>query len=154
VNAKQRRFADEYSVDHNATAAAIRAGYAESRARQQGSRLLAKPDVAQLVAKLDAAKADDLGLEAREALDRVVHAYERAIEEQPKLWKGAPVSYVGDDGEIRVVTEFRAGSVAARMAELLFKKAGFDVSRTAVEYPEAVVYTLHLDRDLSEEDDQ
>ncbi len=77
MNEKQRRFAQEYSVDHNATAAAVRAGYAESRARQQGSRLLAKPDVAQLVAKLDAAKADDLGLEAREALDRVVHAYER-----------------------------------------------------------------------------
>lgn len=53
-------------------------------------------------------------------------------------------------GEIRVVTEFRSGSVAARMAELLWKKAGFDVSRTAVE-DIGVVYTLTLDRDLSEE---
>jgi phage terminase small subunit len=154
VNPKQKRFAEEYAVDHNATAAAIRAGYAEGRAKQTGSEMLAKPDVAQLVAKLDAEKADDLGLEAREALDRVVHAYERAIEEQPKIWKGQPVTYLDEGGEIRVVTEFRAGSVAARMAELLFKKAGFDVSRTAVESAEAVVYTLHLDRDLSKEDDQ
>jgi phage terminase small subunit len=151
VNAKQRRFAEEYSLDHNATAAAIRAGYAEGRARQTGSEMLAKPAVAQLIQKLDVAKRDELGLESQDALAKVLHAYERAIEEQPRIWKGKPVTYVGEDGEVRVVTEFRAGSVAARMAELLWKKAGFDVSHTAVEPTGAVVYTLHLDRDLSEE---
>ena len=40
LSAKHKRFAEEYSVDHNATAAAIRAGYAESRARQTGSEML------------------------------------------------------------------------------------------------------------------
>ena len=82
---------------------------------------------------------------------RVVYAWERAIEEQPKIWKGKPVTYLTEDGAMRLVTEFRAGPVAARMAELLWRKAGFDVSRTAVEHTGAVVYTLHLDRDLSEE---
>jgi hypothetical protein len=92
VNPKQKRFAEEYVVDHNATAAATRAGYAERSAKQLGHRMLRKPDVAQLIAKLDAVKAGDLGLEARDALARVVYAWERAIEEQPKIWKGQPVT--------------------------------------------------------------
>ena len=45
LNAKQKRFIDEYLVDSNATEAAIRAGYAKKTARQQGSRLLSHVDI-------------------------------------------------------------------------------------------------------------
>lgn len=37
---KQQRFVAEYLVDRNATQAAMRAGYSEKTAQQQGSRLL------------------------------------------------------------------------------------------------------------------
>jgi phage terminase small subunit len=37
---KQKRFADEYLIDLNATQAAIRSGYSPGTAEQQGSRLL------------------------------------------------------------------------------------------------------------------
>lgn len=37
---KQRRFAEQYIIDFNGNAAAIRAGYAENSAAQQASRLL------------------------------------------------------------------------------------------------------------------
>ena len=40
MNAKQRRFAEEYLKDLNATQAAIRAGYSERTAYSQGQRLL------------------------------------------------------------------------------------------------------------------
>ena len=43
---KQRRFAEEYLVDLNATAAAKRAGYSEHTAKSQGQRLLTNVDVA------------------------------------------------------------------------------------------------------------
>ena len=43
---KQDRFAREYMVDHNATQAAIRAGYAEKTARVKGSQLLGTGTVA------------------------------------------------------------------------------------------------------------
>ena len=152
MNAKQRRFAEEYSIDHNATASAVRAGYAESRAKQTGYDLLAKPDVAALVAKLDREKADALGLEAEDALAEVMGLLAAGKVLQPKMWKGEPVRYVGEDGETHTAVEFVSGAVAIRAAELLFKKAGFDVSRTAVEHQGDVIYTLHLDRDLSEED--
>ena len=42
---KQKRFADEYLIDCNATQAAIRAGYSEKTARQIGQENLSKPDI-------------------------------------------------------------------------------------------------------------
>ena len=42
---RQKRFADEYLIDCNATQAAIRAGYQKKNARQQGQRLLTKADI-------------------------------------------------------------------------------------------------------------
>ncbi len=45
VTAKQRRFADEYLIDCNATQAAIRAGYSPKTARQIGEQNLSKLDV-------------------------------------------------------------------------------------------------------------
>mgnify|MGYP003368636765 CR=1 FL=1 len=45
LNDRQKRFADEYIVDLNATQAAIRAGYSEKTARSQGQRLLTNVDV-------------------------------------------------------------------------------------------------------------
>ncbi len=52
LNAKQKRFAAEYSVDHNGAQAAIRAGYSEKTAKQTASRMMANVAVKQLVAKL------------------------------------------------------------------------------------------------------
>lgn len=40
ITPKQQRFVQEYLQDHNGTQAAIRAGYSEKTAKQQGSRLL------------------------------------------------------------------------------------------------------------------
>lgn len=42
---KQRRFADEYLIDCNATQAAIRAGYSPKTANEQGNRLLANVSI-------------------------------------------------------------------------------------------------------------
>lgn len=42
---KQKRFADEYLIDCNATQAAIRAGYSEKTARSIGQENLTKPDI-------------------------------------------------------------------------------------------------------------
>ena len=45
MNAKQKRFCDEYLIDCNATQAAIRAGYSPKTANEQGNRLLANVSV-------------------------------------------------------------------------------------------------------------
>lgn len=45
MNKKQKRFADEYLIDCNATQAAIRSGYSEKTAYSQGQRMLKNVEV-------------------------------------------------------------------------------------------------------------
>ena len=158
LNPKQRRFAHEYSVDHNAAQAATRAGYSPKTAKEAGSRLMAKVAVRQLVAKLDAETNAELGVTAAGALAMAMELWEMSIEQQPKVWKGKPITYLSelDDGSTvtKTVTELRSPSGAAKALELIFRKAGLDVARTTVEHSGDVVYTLKLDRDLSAGDPQ
>ena len=158
LNPKQRRFAYEYSVDHNAARAAIRAGYSSKTAKEAGSRLMAKVAVRQLVAKLDAETNAELGVTAVGALAMAMELWEMSIELQPRIWKGEPVTYLAelDDGSTvtKTVTELRSPSGAAKALELIFRKAGLDVARTTVEHSGDVVYTLKLDRVLFARDPQ
>lgn len=45
MNARQKKFCDEYLIDCNATQAAIRAGYSQRTAKQIGQENLTKPDL-------------------------------------------------------------------------------------------------------------
>lgn len=68
LSPKQRRFCREYIKDHNATQAAIRAGYAEIGARQQGGRLLTNVDIQAYLEELEQEQAERLEITA----DRIV----------------------------------------------------------------------------------
>lgn len=65
---KQERFVAEYLIDLNATQAAIRAGYSEKTAQEQGSRLLSHVMVKAEIAKRLAKVADKLELSAEKVL--------------------------------------------------------------------------------------
>ena len=54
---RQARFCEEYLIDLNATQAAIRAGYSEKTANEQGARLLANVSVQEKIAELKADRA-------------------------------------------------------------------------------------------------
>lgn len=71
---KQQRFVAEYLLDLNATQAAIRAGYFERTARQQGQRLLSNVDIQAAIQKQ---------LEARS--ERTQITADRVLEELAKL---------------------------------------------------------------------
>lgn len=60
LSPKRERFAQEWVVDLNATQAAIRAGYSEKTAKQQGSRLLTNADVAARVKELQGVVAEKI----------------------------------------------------------------------------------------------
>lgn len=49
LNDRQKRFADEYLIDLNATQAAIRAGYSKKTANEQAARLLANVSLQEYV---------------------------------------------------------------------------------------------------------
>ncbi len=152
MNKRQERFAHEYSVDHNATKAAVRAGYSERTAAQSGARVLANVSVKQLIIKLDGVKAAALGVEGVDAVRVVDELLAVARVVQPKIWKGAPVVYTDpESGEVRVAVEMVAPALAGRLAELQVRLAGLLEAKSSVAVFGEVVYKLTLDRDLSEE---
>ena len=52
MNEKQRRFAEHYAANPNATEAARAAGYSERTARSQGQRLLTNDDIQEYIKEL------------------------------------------------------------------------------------------------------
>ncbi|WP_247522984.1 terminase small subunit [Bradyrhizobium sp. 145] len=107
---KQARFVQEYLLDLNATQAAIRAGYSQRTAQEQGSQLLSHPGV---VAAIDAAKlkrSERTEVDADWMLRRLVEEAEadladlydargdlKPIELWPEIWRQGLVAGVEID---------------------------------------------------------
>lgn len=68
---KQIRFCEEYIVDLNATQAAIRAGYAEKTAMEQGSRLLSNVKVEKYLHELRAKRSQEITVSADEIINEL-----------------------------------------------------------------------------------
>lgn len=68
LNEKQQRFADEYLIDLNATQAAIRAGYSEKTAAQQGARLLTNVKISAYIEERMANQKEDTIASADEVM--------------------------------------------------------------------------------------
>ncbi len=152
MNARQKRFAEEYAIDHVGAQAAIRAGYSARTAKQTASRMMKNVAVKQLVAKLDAEKRDELGIERTAVLEHVGELLAAARVLQPKIWKGRPVLYTDPEtGEERVAVEFVAAALAGRLAELQVRLAGLLEAKSSVAVFGEVVYRLDLGRNLEEE---
>ena len=64
LTAKQQSFCEEYMIDLNATQAAIRAGYSENAARQQGAENMAKPVILEIIQELMAKRSEKVGVDA------------------------------------------------------------------------------------------
>ncbi len=73
LSARKAAFVDQYLVDLNATAAAIRAGYAPKNANQAGYRLLQEPAVAAAIAVAQAERSRRTHVSA----DRVIRELAR-----------------------------------------------------------------------------
>lgn len=118
LNAKQRRFAEEYLVDLNATQAAIRAGYSEKTAGSQGFDLLRKPEIAAYVSD----KQQERGLRTQITADRVLQELGRlAFFDIRKLYN--------DDGTMKNPSELDDETAAGL--------AGIDVIEQAVSSTES-----------------
>ena len=75
---KQERFAQEYMVDMNATAAAKRAGYSEHTAMEQGYQLLRKPSVHAAVQAAQAELRERTKVSAKSVSQQLQEAYDMA----------------------------------------------------------------------------
>lgn len=112
LNEQHRRFVAEYLVDLNATKAALRAGYAEGSARQQGARLMTLPKIRQAV---------EAAIEAR--AKRTEITADRVLEELAKIGFANMLDYVriGTNGDpfvnLSSVTRDQAAAIAEMTVE-------------------------------------
>ncbi len=98
---KQRVFVDEYLVDLNATQAAIRAGYSQKTANEQGARLLAKVSIqAELSARM----------KAREQRTEITQ--DRVLQEIARVAFFDPRKLFSDDGSPKRLVDLDDDSAA------------------------------------------
>lgn len=118
---KQSAFVREYLVDLNATQAAIRAGYSEATAKQQGARLLTNVDVAAIVQSAMDARAERTDITADYVLTTIRETVERCKQAVPVIdRKGDPVLVELPDGSVAPAYTFDSTAVL-KGAELLGK---------------------------------
>lgn len=68
LSPKQQRFVEEYLIDLNATQAAIRAGYSEKTANEQGCQNLAKLNISTAIKKAMDSRAEKTSITAVKVL--------------------------------------------------------------------------------------
>ena len=90
LTAKQQAFCEEYLVDLNATQAAIRAGYSENTASEMGYENLSKPQIAEVIAVLQAKRSAKTELNAQWVLDRLQRVHDRCMQEEAVMSSDGP----------------------------------------------------------------
>lgn len=74
---RERAFCAEYPKDHNATQAAIRAGYSRNTAQVTGSKLLAKAHIQNQIGKAERVHLENVGMKVEEVLEQIHSALTR-----------------------------------------------------------------------------
>jgi phage terminase small subunit len=137
MNAKQKRFAEEYLIDLNATAAYKRAGYTAKGASSDvnASKLLRNPKVAAFIQSAMDKRSEDLGIDAKYVLQTIKNTIERCSQaEQIK----------GPDGTVSGEYKFDSTAVL-KGAELLGKHLKMFTDKAEVEHKGNVILQLSND---------
>jgi phage terminase small subunit len=120
LNDKQDRFAVEYTVDCNATQAAIRAGYSGRTAYSQGQRLLKQDEVKNRIAELAGKIESNKVAEVKEVMEFLTSVIRGETTEEVIVMES-----VGDGFSEAVIKSKRlGGKEMIKAAELLAKKYG------------------------------
>ena len=82
LSGKQLRWIDEYLVDFNGAAAAVRAGYSPKTARSIACELLTKPDIRAVLQARQAAMAKELQITRQGIIRGLLDAVEMGREQQ------------------------------------------------------------------------
>lgn len=153
---KQRLFVAEYLKDLNATQAAIRCGYSEATAEQQGSRLFRNVQIREAIDAALAQREERTQIDADWVLKRLAEEAEadlsdlydennnlKPIHEWPKIWRQGLVAGVevdelweghGDDRmQIGVVKKVRLSDRVKRL-ELIGKHVRVNAFQDVVEH--------------------
>lgn len=126
---KQKRFADEYLIDCNATQAAIRAGYSEKTARQIGQENLSKPDIRTYIDEQLAKMHDENIADAEEVMKYLTSVLRGQSESEIVVVEGT-----GDGcSDARRMTKAPDEKERLKAAELLGKRYGMFTDKVNLE---------------------
>lgn len=118
LSPQHKKFVQEWTVDMNATRAAIAAGYSEKTAAQQASRLMRRTDIRRYRDALMAEAFEDLGVTRHSIASRVWEIYERCMQKKPVLeWNSTAREWI-ESGEWQFDTK-GALKALAMMLEML-----------------------------------
>ena len=135
MTVKQKRFADEYLIDGNATQAAIRAGYSKKTAYSQGERLLKNVEVKNWINEQLAQMQGNTIADAKEVMEyltSVLRGESRGTE--------LVIESVGDYmSEAREVEKAPSEKEKLKAAELLAKRYGLLTDKVNLESAVPVV---------------
>lgn len=117
---RQRRFADEYLIDLNAEAAAVRAGYSPRYARGNAYKLVAKSGIKEYIEKRMAEKESELIADQNEVL-----RYLTAVMRGESTSEEIIVEGIGDGrGKARKLEKTPSEKDRLKAAELIGKRYG------------------------------
>lgn len=100
LNAKQRRFCEEYIKDLNATQAYIRAGYAPNSAHVEACKALMKPKFQDYIAELAKARSERTETEADWVLKRLKQNDEAAFANEEYGHSNKALELIGRHNEM------------------------------------------------------
>lgn len=120
MNAKQKRFCEEYVICGNATQSAISAGYSKRSAKQLGQALLTKHDLQDYIKELSEKIASDKIMQAKEMQERLTAMIRDEIEEEVLMSEGC------GDGVTEIVKKHKKASFndKVKAIQLLAKMQG------------------------------
>lgn len=154
LTAKQARFVDEYLIDLNATQAAIRAGYSEKTANEQGARLLANASVSAAVRAGQANRSERTKIDAAWVLTRLADEatadvndlYDESgallpVKQWPLIWRQGLVAGIDvaeerdqDTGEVLATVRKVRLSDRIKRIELIGKHIGVNAFQDVVKH--------------------
>lgn len=121
---KQQRFVEEYLIDLNATQSAIRAGYSEKTASEQGSRMLGNVKVQEAIQEAQKKLSERTGITQEYVLSNIQKVIERCMQhEAVQARDGSPLLVEGPEGNLACLFEFKEAG-ALKGLELLGKHLG------------------------------
>lgn len=130
LTAKQERFCQEYVIDSNGTQAAIRAGYSEKAAKEEGSRLLTNANIQNRLNELQKDVAARLGLTHQWVFERFKAISDRSMQAEAVLDRyGKPTGeFVYDSSGANKATEMIGKMLGAFESDNNQKNKTFNVN--------------------------
>jgi phage terminase small subunit len=119
LSPKQKLFCEEYIIDHNATQAAIRAGYSSKTARAIGAENLTKPNIENYIKKLKG------GLAARHEITK-----DMIVQELYNIGFADIRKVFDEKGRVKNIVDIDSSTAAAIMSIEVDEKKGAKPSTT------------------------